>query len=231
MSKCILCLRSLPIFDGLAMEDFKNVCLNASKITLKKGDFLFCREQAADTIYLIKEGIIKLAQCTEEGKEIILDIVGRGNVLGEMALFKKQKHLSDAVALEEVHVCAFSLSQFETLIKNKPNIALSVIANLGQKLYSAMQQLSDTANYSVEDKLLALFFRLAKEYGKETSSGQLIELNLTQQDMANMIGASRVMVAQVIKKFKEAGFLTKQGRYYVLKDQCLNTKFINTEAL
>jgi len=168
-----------------------------------------------------------LVQCTEEGKEIILDIVARGNVLGETALFKKQNQLSDAVALETIRVCSFSLSQFEMLIKAKPNIALSIISNLGQKLYTTLQQLGDSASHSVEEKLLALFFRLTKNYGRETETGQLIELNITQQDLASMVGASRVMVAQVIKRFKEEGILAKEGRYYELKDKCLNKHFKN----
>lgn len=88
-----------------------------------------------------------------------------------------------------------------------------------------MQQLGDTANHSVENKLLALFFRLAKEHGKETTIGQLIMLNLTQEDIANMIGASRVMVSRLIKQFIEQGFLSKEGIYYLIKDQCLANHF------
>lgn len=231
MSKCVICLWNLPIFEGLSMDEFKDVCLNAYKNTLKKGEYLFHRDQPADTVYLIKEGAVKLVQCTEEGKEIILDVVGRGQVLGETALFKKQNNLCDAVALETVNVCSFSLPQFEVLIKTRPNIALSVISNLGQKLYSTMQQLGDTANHSVENKLLALLFRLAKEHGKETAAGQLIKLNLTQEDMANMIGASRVMVAQLIKQFREQGLLSKEGKYYVIKDKCLTKHFRVHKAL
>lgn len=225
MAGCVVCLHGLPIFDGLPMDEFKNVCLNASKRTLKKGDYLFYQGRPADTIYLIKDGAVKLVQVTKDGKEIILDIVGRGSVLGETALFKTQTHLSDAVALDAVHVCSFSMPQFETLIEEKPKIALSIISNLGQKLYSTMQQLGDTANHSVEEKLLAMLFRLAQEHGKETAAGQLIQLNLTQQDMASMIGASRVMVAQVLKQLKEQGILSREGKYYLLTDRCLTKHF------
>jgi CRP/FNR family transcriptional regulator len=225
LSRCALCLRELPVFDGLSSDEFRNVCIQATKHTVKKGEYLFRQNELANTIYLVKDGIVKLVQYTEEGKEVILDIVGRGQVLGEEALFNKQHNIVDAIALETISVCSFSLPQLEALIRNKPNIAISIITNLGQKFYSAMEQLGATANHSIKGKLLALFFRLAKEHGSETANGHLIEINLTQEDLANMIGASRVMVAQLIKQFKFQGFISKKGRYYVIHDKCLLSNF------
>lgn len=225
MPGCAICLRDLPIFDGLEGEDFSNICLTASKHVLEKGEYLFHQGDTAETIYLIKEGTIKLAQYTEEGREIILDIVGRGDVLGETALFNQQKHQASAIAQEKVKVCSISLGQFEKLILAKPAIAVKIIANLGQKLYLAMQQLGDVTNHSVADKLTRLLFRLAREYGQKTPEGQLIVLSLTQQDLANMVGASRVTVVQVLKRLKEKGVLIKKDRYYLLQDRCLDKHF------
>lgn len=225
MQKCVTCLWDLPVFGGLSMDEFKNVCTNASKSKLKKGAYLFHCEDISDTVYLIKEGAVKLVQYTEEGKEIILDVVGRGEVLGETALFNKQKNLCDAVALEKLSVCSFSLEQFEELIKERPNLSLGIISRLGEKLYSTMQQLGDAANHSAESKLLALFFRLAKEYGEETTIGQLIKLNIPQEDIANMIGTSRVTVSRLINQFIDRDFLSREGKYYLIKDKCLANNF------
>ena len=225
MSRCIFCLQDLPIFEGLEVEDFSNVCLTATKKMLEKGEYLFHQGDLAETMYLIKTGTIKLVQYTEEGKEIILDIIGRGDVLGETALFKQQNYLTSAIAVEKVKVCSISLGQFEKLITAKPSIAVKIIANLGQKLYSTMQQVGDIANHLVADKVIRILLRLAREYGEETSGGQLIELHLTQQDLANMVGSSRVMVAQVLKNLKARGIITKKGKYYLLQDQCLEKHF------
>lgn len=140
-------------------------------------------------------------------------------------MFQQQKHFASAIALDMVKVCSISLNQFEQLIMAKPAIAMKIIANLGQKLYLTMQQLGDVTNNSVAEKLTRLLFRLAREYGEETPEGHLIALHLTQQDLANMVGASRVMVAQVLKQFKEKGFLIKQDKYYVIQDRCLDKHF------
>lgn len=171
-----------------------------------------------------------MVQFTEAGKEIIIDVIGKGQVLGETALFKRQNNFCDAIAMEAVHICSFSVAQFEDLIKNRPNIALSIISSLGQKLYAAQQQLGDTANHSVESKLVALLYRLVKEHGQSTDNGQVIPLSLTQEDMANMIGASRVMVTQLLKQFIDRGFLFKAGKYYAIKDQCLERNFGHTRV-
>lgn len=225
MSKCIMCLHNLPVFEGLPMDEFRDICLSASKYSLDKGETLFTQGQYADTVYLIKEGSIKLVQFSENGREIVLNIIGRGHILGENALFKRQNYVCDAVAMEHVSICSFSLNQFEELIKTRPSLALSIISNLGQKLDSALKQIGDSAHHSVEDKLLALLFRLSSEYGKDTSQGQLIEISITQEEMANMIGSSRVMVAHTLKKFKQEGFLLKKGKYYIIDDKCLSIHF------
>lgn len=225
MSRCTMCLHNLPIFDGLPIEEFRDVCLHSSKNTLKKGEYLFHRGQYEDTIYLIKQGTVKLVQFSEDGKEIVLDITGRGQVIGETALFKHQTYFYDGIAMETVHVCSFSLEQFEFLIKTKPNLALNIISNLGQQLYSTMKHQGNNAKHTVENKLLALLFRLAEEYGIQSPDGQLIQLSLTQEIMSNMIGSSRVMVAQVLKQFKNQGIILKKGKYYIINDQCLMTHF------
>lgn len=225
MSKCLICLKSLPIFEDLDTETFKSVCLNASKNILKKGEYLVHIGQPSDSIYLIKEGSLKLIQHTNDGKEIIIDVIGRGQVIGETALFKKQIHFFDVVALEPVKVCSFSLSQFEYLIENNSQFAMKIISSLGKKLYATMHQMGDVANHSVENKLIALLFRLAKDYGEDTNVGKIIKINLTHENLANMIGCSRVMVTQVLKQFKTQGIIKKQGKYYVHVDQCLIKNF------
>ena len=102
---------------------------------------------------------------------------------------------------------------------------MKIIASLGQKLHLAMQQLGNVTKDSVSERLARVFLQLASDYGKEIPEGHRIPLILTQQDLANMVGASRVMIAQVLKDFKARGFILKKDKQYIVQDRCLHKHF------
>lgn len=226
MKRCILCLQELPLFQGLDRAEFTSVCLSATKKRLAKNTFLFHQGDNAGTLFLVKTGKLKLVRVTDGGKEIILDIIGPGEVLGETALFHDQEYLFSAIALEETGLCCFNRHQFEALIQKNPGLAVKIISYLGQKLYKTLEHVAETSGTSTKEKLLRLLIRLAAEYGRKVPDGTLIELEITQQELADMVGASRVMTVQVLQQFTEAGIIERQGKHYVLKsDPCIDRFF------
>ncbi len=184
--------------------------------------FLFRQGETTSTIYLIKSGKLKLIQTSADGREAILDICGPGEVLGELSLYREQTHPSSAVAVEESCVCCFSKQQFEALIRQDPSFALRIIGYLGQKRYENMQKLREETRQTVREKLLHLFYRFASEYGMAREREMIINLKITQQELADMLGSSRVAVAKALKELKAANIIGMENRYYVLKeDPCL----------
>lgn len=226
MTRCLNCLKELELFRGLEKQEFVNVCLAAKKKTIEKGSYLFHQGEPADTLYLIKAGKIKLVQLTEGGREIIIDILGPGEVLGETALFLKEEYFYNAQAFETTKVCSFSLAQFEAVIKKNPDLAVKIISHLGQKLYEFVRLAGEVTGTSARERLLHILHRLADEHGRQVDSGILIELNLTQQELANMVGISRVKAVQIIGELKDDGIIERNGKYYLLKsDMCLKRNF------
>ncbi|MDJ0306420.1 Crp/Fnr family transcriptional regulator [Dehalobacter sp.] len=130
------------------------------------------------------------------------------------------------IAMEEVKICSFSKEQFEKLVITNPRIAIKIINYLSDKLNDSFQQAGDSIGTSIRDKLLRLIVRLADDHGTKTPSEKIIELNITQQDIADMIGASRVMVEQTLKELQKIGIIGKRGRYHTLRtDSCMNDNF------
>lgn len=223
MGECIICLKELPLFFGLSQKEFDHVCLCANKQIFLKGSNIVRQGDLNSTIYLVKIGKLKLVQLSTEGREIILDIVGPGEILGDTSLFKEKALTFSAVAMEDVKICSFSKEQFEKLVITNPRIAIKIINYLSDKLNDSYQQAGDSRGTSIRDKLLKLFIRLADDHGKETPSEKIIELIITQQDIADMIGASRVMVVQTLKELQTKGVIGKCGKYYTLRmDFCMN---------
>ncbi|MCG1026181.1 MULTISPECIES: Crp/Fnr family transcriptional regulator [Dehalobacter] len=223
MKRCLICLEELDMFRGLEKEQFTNLCQCTNKKRLSKGHYLFYQGDITGTIFLVKSGKLKLVQSAEDGHETILDICGPGEVLGELSLYQEQKECSSALAMEEACICCFSKMQFVMLIKKDPSFALRIINYLGQKRYAIMNSDKETRR-TVKERLLRLFYNLANQYGKKLPDATMIDLIITQQELADMIGSSRVMVIQALNELKEAKIVDHTNRYYILKDDpCLST--------
>jgi CRP/FNR family transcriptional regulator len=213
---CVFCLYDLPLFKGFDPDAFGQVCLQAAKLRVAKGQYAFRQGESAKTVYLVKTGTFKLVHITGDGRDVIVDVIGPGEVIGETALFQEQMHPFSAVALELSRICCFSRSQFEAMIEANPNVAMQVIGFLARRLYESIQQSGETSGASVRQKVLQLMARLAEKHGRPTPDAIAIELDITQQEIADMIGASRVMVANILKQLHDEGLVRRRDRYYLL---------------
>lgn len=221
MEKTCFCLHDLPLFDALERNVFSVVCRKAAiKKHYRRGETLFCQGDTSDTLFLIKEGSFKLTRLTEDGKEVILEVAGTGRVLGAAALFREGVQPATAIALEDSRVCALSRERLETVIRANPDLAMQVINSLGNSLYSAWEQAAELRTGTTEERILNLFIRLAAEHGEPCAEGTKIRVSLTQQEIADFVGVSRVMAAQVIKKLEQRNYLLRNGKYYILRDRC-----------
>ena len=216
-----LCMKELPVFIGVGKTAFEAVCSRAAiKRQCHRGEVLFHQGDPSTTVFLIKDGSFKLVKVTEEGRETILLVAGKGEVLGEAALFRESSHPATAVALEEARVCAINRPDLEKVVRETPDLALQIITSLGARLYETWEQMADLSAGNIREKVLNLLLRLAAEHGDPCPGGTRLKLRLTQQDIAGFIGASRVMVAQVLADLTAGGQLDKQEKYYILKDRC-----------
>lgn len=212
-------LKDLPFFNHV-VEDGDQTSLKMKEYSFYRGEVLFSQGDSAEGIYLIQAGSFKLTQYTEGGQENILRIAGRGDILGENFFFQAIEHQASAIALEEAQVSIINGQQFEDLITTYPELALNIIRGLSQRLEEVTNQLSEVKILSVPQRLISLFLKLAKEYGESIDDGTRIYLRLTQQEIANLIGASRVMVNQAINRLKESGYLRQESKHYILLKDC-----------
>lgn len=216
-----LCIRELPFFENVEQEVFSKVCRKAAaRKYYHRGEVLFSQGDPSDTMFLIKEGSFKLVRVNEEGKEIILQLAGKGDLLGETALFREGNYPAAAIALEEARVCALSRRRFEEIITEFPDLALQVVSSLANRLYNTWEQVTELRTGSTREKVLNLLISLSGAHGEPCPEGTLIRLPLTQQDMADFVGASRVMVALSLKELTSRGYLIRQDKYYIIKDRC-----------
>lgn len=219
--KSYLCLYDIPMFSGMSKQSFKTICNACNKQVIKKGENLFCQGDAGGTVYVVKEGSFKLVHTTEEGIEVILQIVAAGDVLGESALFNgSDEQPVTAAAMEESRVCSIDRKNFELIIKQEPELAWQMIENLSSRLYTIQEQLTESNTQNAREKVLNLLMRLANEHGEICPQGLFIKIPLTQQEIASMIGISRVMVSQIIQELTIENILCRDKKNYIVKNRC-----------
>lgn len=219
MKDRVFSFEDLPFFHDL-LRDLERSSLKIKENFFNRGDVLFGQGDPAEGVYLIQRGSFKLTQYTEGGQETILRIAGTGDILGENFFFQALEHQASAIALEEAQVSIINGHYFEELLTESPDLALKIIRGLSQKLEEVTNQLFEVKILSVPQRLISLFLRLAREYGETIDDGTRIYLRLTQQEIANLIGASRVMVNQAINRMKEKGYLRQERKHYILLDNC-----------
>jgi len=215
----IKCMKDLAIFSTLNPEEKKRIGELAIKRLYRKNEFIFREGEPASAIYLIKYGRIRLFKTSENGKEFTLDILKEEGILGENTFLEDVLHTMNAQALEDTFICSCTKTDFENLLHN-PKFAIKIIQVLGTTLNNYTEQVASLAFRDVRARLAVIIFRLLKEYGKNSPQGVSIDINLTHQDLGNLVNASRVMVTNVLNDFKEKGIITvSQQKIMVVKEK------------
>ena len=216
MSK-LACMLDLWLFEQLTVNERQQLEELTGKHTYGKGQTLFLEGDSASIVLLITSGRVKLFKVSSEGKEVILGFLGPHDLLGEETLFRDGQRAFSAQALEKTTVCARSKNDLETLAALHPSITAKLTRTLGEKLTQMADQLADIAMYGVRDRLIRLLARLGREQGEPTHLGLALDRRITHEDLAALVGASRVMVTAALAGLRESGLLLldEQRRFVV----------------
>lgn len=210
-------LEFLPLVSYVEPELVTMLCKRAAMSRLiKTGQALFEQGDPSEVLFVVRQGSFKSVWTNRHGKEVILQIIGKGEFLGVNSLTEMQRHLTSAIALEDARVCVLTRDKMESAIREYPHIALQVICNLGHRLNDLSQQVTEFRVGNTQDRVLNLLKRLAREHGETDRRGIRIKIRLTQQDIADFVGASRVMVAQALKKLSLANQVARDQHHFII---------------
>jgi len=204
-------LRQVPLFHSLRSGDIELLSSSIRIQSLKKGEVLFRKGSEGTVLYIIKKGRIKIVLPSRAGDEVILVIFSETDFFGEMALLDSISRSADAIALEACELLVLSGSDFLTfLMKNKSAIQ-AVLASLSMRLRKTDDHLEDTCFLNISARFAKKLIELAETYNPGDSNGLLIDLDLTQSDLASMIGATRESVNKELRLLREKGLITTRG--------------------
>jgi CRP/FNR family cyclic AMP-dependent transcriptional regulator len=200
--------KQVPLFADLADEDIRELMAVARRRTFRSGEVIFHRDDPGQVLYIIKEGKVKISLFSPDGQEISLVVFGKGDYFGEFAILDGLPRSADATALERIECYTLQRSDFHNALLKNPKIAIQVLEGLSKRLRTADAMIEDIIFLDVYGRVAKKLLELADAHGKKVNDGILIDVRLTQQELASMVGASRESVNKVLGYFSDKKYIS-----------------------
>jgi CRP-like cAMP-binding protein len=212
-------LRDHKLFWTLSMSQVKQLCIIVGYKKAKKGDVIYFSSSDVPRIFLLKKGNIKIVDIDEEGNETIKDIIQKGDLFGELTLENDKNSNEYAKALtDDVVICSFLMSDFENLMLQNPNLALTYTKFVGLKMKRIKNNYSNLMSKDAKTRLFTFIKEWAEREGKKDGNKVTIENYLTQADIAQIIGTSRQTATQLLNEMEENQLIYYSRKEILIED-------------
>lgn len=206
---------AVELFQGISGVEADKIATLCSERTYPRGTTVFSEGDPSDSVFILKEGRVKLISVSKKGTQTILHILKPDDVFGELFLAQGQRPFT-AIAVEDILATVIPRESFLVLLSGVPTIALNFVRLLSKRLMKVEKELAEFGHTWSYNRLARVLFDLCEEHGKETATGTQIELRLTHEDLANLIGTSRETVTIQLNKFERMGILRRRERHLVV---------------
>jgi CRP/FNR family cyclic AMP-dependent transcriptional regulator len=206
-------LDNIPLFAGLEPDELARLSSKAVIHSYPKNTIVINQGDISNSLYVIVEGRVRVFLSNEEGKEIILNIQGPGEYFGEIALLDSRPRSASVITMEKCRIAILSKPDFETFLLESPPIMLKIMQNTFAQLRALTDIVSNLALLDVYGRVT----RLLLDSAEEIEGVQVVNLDLTQQDIANRVGSSREMVSRILKDLRTGGYIEQSGRQIILR--------------
>ncbi|BCB96490.1 transcriptional regulator [Dissulfurispira thermophila] len=211
-------LKVIPIFSSLDDEELKEVQPYLIRDNFKKKQEIFSEGDPSDWFYILISGKVKITKMSIDGREIIIELISPPDFFGGFAVLKGFPYPANAVAMEDSNVIKISRHNLLKIIDRFPNVMYEMTANLGDRIREFHDTLKNIALERVESRIAALLLKLADKTGERKDNSILINMRLTKQDIAEMVGTTVETAIRIMSKFKKSGFIDDKDGKILIKD-------------
>jgi len=211
-------VRRAPLFAALDDESANALMKSMTTSRLERGDVLFREGDQGNRLYVIGEGKIKLGLTSVDGRENLLAILGPGEMFGELSLFDPGPRTATATAVAETQLIELGHDDLNTFLAGRPAVASSMLAALARRLRRTNDSLADLVFTDVPGRVAKALLDLSNRFGRPAEDGILVAHDLTQEEIAQLVGASRETVNKALADFASRGWIKLEARAVVLMD-------------
>ncbi|OAS21541.1 Crp/Fnr family transcriptional regulator [Paenibacillus oryzisoli] len=212
-------LSNLKIFDLLTQADLEQIEQMAIMTnTWPKNSLIQTPESKSDGLFFVLEGMIRLSKSNTAGKQYTVGILGPGSIYGEISSLSFGTNGNYMETIEETHICTIHKAQFEQFLNTHPEFSWKLLEELSNRLLDRDEVLEKLALSDLRGKVLFFLTKLSKKFGVEENGYQKIDLPLTHQELANMIGATRESVSLVLQELSNDGVIITGRKKIIVKE-------------
>jgi CRP/FNR family cyclic AMP-dependent transcriptional regulator len=211
-------LRQAPMFAGLDDEAVAALRSAMHEVRLRRGEVLFHEGDQGDELYVVIEGKVKLGRTSADGRENLLSVLGPGQMFGELSLFDPGPRSSTATGITDTVMLALGQEQLMTWLSGRPEVARGLLLQLASRLRHLNEAVADLVFSDVPGRVAKQLLDLARRFGKPTEGGIDVHHDLTQEELAQLVGASRETVNKALADFAHRGWIRLEQRAVVILD-------------
>lgn len=207
-------LKRVPLFAGLPDGELVPFSELMRERSYPKGSVILFEDDPGDALYLVVSGQVKVVLIGEDGREVILSVLGEGTFFGEMSLLDDEPRSAHVIAMEDSSVLALRREDFRARLRASPEVAIALLRELSRRLRRADDQIGSLVLLDVNGRVAELLVRLATEEG-----GERISRKLTHATIAQMIGSSRETVSRTMRELQDRGLISVTRQDITLTDR------------
>lgn len=207
-----------PLVGALDTEGAAALRASLTEINVAKGDVLFHEGQPGDRMYVILEGKVKLGQTSSDGRESLMGVLGPGEMFGELSLFDPGMRTSTATALTDAIVLGLSHDQLGPWLSGRPEVAAALLQALARRLRRTNEAMADLVFSDVPGRVAKALMDLGEKFGAITPDGLMVTHDMTQEELAQLVGASRETVNKALADFAQRGWIRLESRQVLILD-------------
>jgi CRP/FNR family transcriptional regulator, cyclic AMP receptor protein len=211
-------LRRAPLFEGLDEDNARVLRRQMTEVHLNRGEHLFLEGQDGDRLYVVLDGKMKLTRAAADGRENLVSVLGPGEMFGELSLFDPRPRTSTASAVTDAALAALAHDALRPWLRERPEVSMHMLQALAKRLRRANDLNADLVFTDVPGRVAKNLLDLADRFGEQEHDGLHVHHDLTQEELAQLVGASRETVNKALADFAARGWLQISARSVLILD-------------
>jgi CRP/FNR family transcriptional regulator, cyclic AMP receptor protein len=211
-------LRRAPLFEGLDEDSARALRRQMPDVKLSRGEHLFMEGQEGDRLYIVLDGKLKLTRAAADGRENLLSVLGPGEMFGELSLFDPRPRTSSASAITDATLAGLAHDALRAWLGDHPDVSIHMLRALARRRRRANDVVADLVFTDVPGRVAKNLLDLADRFGEQERDGLHVHHDLTQEELAQLVGASRETVNKALADFAARGWLQISARSVLILD-------------
>lgn len=217
MSNCEQCIvRQLNSLKSLNKEELVRISACKTSRIIKKGEVLFEEGDHINGVFCISDGICKVSKMSSNGRDQIIHLVHKGDILGERSLINDEVANLKATAINDMEVCFIPREEIIKDLERNSEFSMNVLKDLANSLKGADNVIVDMAQKTVKQRLAEMLINLEEKFGHDLDN--ILNIHLSREDIANIIGTATESAIRLLSEFKKDGVISLKGKNISLKD-------------